>query len=74
VAEDRSGFTLFAPVLARPWDGNVYARDLHARDTLLLQEHRGRPVYLLRPTGPEGGAPLALEPLNIDSLSRAWQN
>lgn len=74
VAEDGSGFTLFAPVLARPWDGNVYARDLHARDTLLLQEHRGRPVYLLRPTGPEAGAPLALELLNIDSLSRAWQN
>jgi len=33
-------------------DGNIYARDLHERDTLLVAAYPGRPVYLLRTDGP----------------------
>jgi hypothetical protein len=31
-------------------DGNVYARDLGARDTLLLATYRNRPVFVLEPS------------------------
>jgi hypothetical protein len=31
-------------------DGNVYARDLGARDTLLLATYRDRPVFMLEPS------------------------
>jgi len=73
VLEDRAGFTLLAPLLVQEWEGNVYARDLHARDTLLLAAHPDRNVYLLRPVSLEIGAPLRLEPLRRDSLERVWR-
>jgi hypothetical protein len=31
-------------------DGNVYARDLGERDTLLLATYRNRPVFVLEPS------------------------
>ncbi len=73
IQEDAAGFTLLAPLLDETWgDGNIYARDLHANDTLLLRRHPGRPVYLLRPVSTEIGAPLEVVALPADSLQRAW--
>ena len=46
---DRAGFTLLMPLLIARGGHNVYARDLGARDSLLLSEYPKRPVYLLRP-------------------------
>lgn len=70
--DDRAGFTVLASALALPRDGNVYARDLQARDTLLLRANPGRPVYLIRPTSSELNAPLMMERLSADSLAGAW--
>lgn len=74
VMDDRAGFTIGTSVLAQPPSSNIFARDLHARDTLLLKQYPGRPLYLLRPTSSELGAPLVLERLRPDSLATAWQS
>ncbi|MGQ0765305.1 MAG: hypothetical protein ACT4OZ_06535 [Gemmatimonadota bacterium] len=74
VAEDRSGFTLFAPLLAVDWGSNRFARDLHARDTLLLDANRGRRVFLLKPSSSEEGISPALWPVSIDSALLSWRN
>jgi hypothetical protein len=72
VAEDRAGFTVGTSVLAQPPSSNLFARDLHARDTALVQQFPARPLYLLRPTSSELGAPLVLEPLRLDSVAVSW--
>ena len=72
IAEDRAGYSFFAPLLARDMGSNVYARDLHARDTLLLQRYSDRAVYLLRAASSEIGAPLLLERLRMDSAQAEW--
>lgn len=74
VLEDRAGFTLATATLAQPHGSNLFVRDLHARDTVLLREHPGRPIYLLRPESSEAGAPLRLELLSSDSLAADWQS
>jgi hypothetical protein len=72
LAANRSGFTLFPPLLLAR-GSNVFARDLGARDSLLLAEHPERPVYLLKPaSGAVGAAPL-FYPLRKDSLWQAWR-
>ena len=70
--EDRAGYAFFAPLLARNTGTNVYARDLHARDTLLLQRYAGRPLYMLRAVSSEIGASLMLERFSIDSARAEW--
>jgi hypothetical protein len=74
IADDQGGFTLLAPLLAKDWATNIYARDLHERDSLLLRDYPTRPVYLLRSAGPESGAPLELIPLRRDSLFSSWRS
>jgi hypothetical protein len=74
IAEDREGYTFLTPIHAMDLGSNVYMRDLHERDTLLLQQYAGRPMYLLRATSSEIGAPLALIPLAMDSVRAAWAN
>ncbi|MCC6928308.1 MAG: glycosyltransferase family 39 protein [Gemmatimonadaceae bacterium] len=74
VLEDRAGFTLATATLAQPKGSNIFVRDLHARDTVLLREHPGRPLYLLRPESSEAGAPLRLELLSPDSLANDWRS
>lgn len=74
VNEDRAGFTLFTPLLLAHGDGNVYARDLHGRDTLLLRAFPNRPLYLLRPPTSRVGAAPRFYPLSRDSLERAWHD
>lgn len=74
IAEDQAGFTIGASVLAQAQGTNVFARDLHARDTLLVHMYPRRPLYLLRAASSEIGAPLVLERLRPDSLARAWRS
>ncbi len=69
--EDRGGYTFFAPLLARDMGSNLYARELHARDTLLLARYAHRPVYLLRAMSSEA-APLLLERVDLDSARAEW--
>jgi hypothetical protein len=73
INDDRAGFTLFTPLLLAHGGGNIYARDLHERDTLLLQAYPGRPVYLLRPASADIGEPPRFYPLSRDSLEQAWR-
>jgi hypothetical protein len=72
ILEDRAGFTLLAPLLLAG-DRNIYARDLHARDTLLLAAYPRRPVVLLRPPSAALGAMPRFERVSRDSLLRAWR-
>jgi hypothetical protein len=66
IQQDRAGFTSLVPlVLARD---NVYARDLHERNALLLTLWPGRPVYLLKPESEAPGAPMRFIPVSSDSL------
>jgi hypothetical protein len=72
IAEDRRGFLHYAPLRLVTTGGNVYARDLHARDSLLLNEHPDRAVYLLTRAGTRVDDPLVFIPLRRDSLRSAW--
>ena len=73
IEDDRAGFLHYAPLRLVTTGGNVYARDLHARDSLLMAEYPSRPVYLLRRAGTRVDDPLVFEPLNRDSVLAAWR-
>jgi hypothetical protein len=73
IADDRVGFALLAPTMLERGSGNVYARDLQARDSLMLQQYPARPVYLLRHRGSAVDAPFEWLPLGRDSLMAAWR-
>jgi hypothetical protein len=72
LTEDRIGFTLLAPLLAVDWGTNVYARDMHQRNLVLVRQYPNRPLYLLRPPTNATGALPQLYPLRRDSLQVAW--
>ena len=72
LAEDSAGFTLFPPASLVRADGNVYARDLHGRDSLLLTSLPGRSVYLLRHVASDSLAPARLFRVNLDSARASW--
>ena len=74
VAETAAGITPLAPLLAvgGPSDRNIYARDLHARDTLLLAAYPDRRIFLLRPSSAAPSAMPAYFPVSRDSLAAAW--
>lgn len=72
--EDRAGYTHLAPLLLERSSGNTYARDLHARDSLLVAEHPSASVYLLRRKGTEADATFEWLPLKRDSLYAAWRS
>lgn len=71
--ENQSGFTLYSPLLLSRSD-NVFARDLGARDTLLLQAYPDRSVYLLKPDAGTVGATPVFHRLSRDSLLPAWRS
>jgi hypothetical protein len=50
----------------------VYARDLQARDTLLIATYRTRPIYALRAASAAARALPVFVPVSRDSLQRAW--
>lgn len=58
VMEDRDGYALYPPFLLDRASGNVYVRDLHERDSLLIQQYPGRAVYKVRRDGVDGNASL----------------
>ena len=70
--DDRTGFTLYPPALLEARRGNVYVRDLHARDSLALALYPGRPVYLLAPDDTALGSLARYHPVRRDSLLAAW--
>jgi hypothetical protein len=67
INDDRGGTTLLPPLLLAD-DGNVYVRDLHSRNRLILDQYPGRPVFLLHPRSAQGIAPPVFYPLSRDSL------
>jgi len=68
VQEDNAGFTLFLPLLLAHGGDNIYARDLGARDTLLMNRYPDRRVYLLRPATSKMGDLPRFYPMSRDSL------
>ncbi|HEY9515783.1 MAG TPA: hypothetical protein VIQ74_08905, partial [Gemmatimonadaceae bacterium] len=74
IADDRQGFTLFTPLLLAHGGGNIYARDLHGRDTLLVHAFPNRPLFLLKPATAKIGEPPRFYPISRDSLERAWHD
>jgi len=68
LADDATGFTLFAPFLLAGRDGNTYVRDLRDRNHLLGGQVAGRPVWLLKPAGPQVGLRPQFIPLDADSV------
>ncbi len=70
--EEYEGFTPLAPLLLSR-SGNLYVRDLHERDSLILARHPERSVYLLRPDGDTDGFPPRFHRLDRDSLMAAWR-
>ena len=73
IDEDRAGYLHYVPLRLITTGGNLYARDLHARDSLLLTEYPDRPVFLLMRAGIHGDEPLVFLPLRRDSLIAAWR-
>ena len=71
IADDRAGTANLNALLLAEVGGNVWARDLHARDTLLLRQYPDRRVYLLR-SDPINRSALKLVPLSRDSLWMTW--
>lgn len=69
--EDKAGFTLYPPNLLARSAGVSFARDLHARDSLLVGNYQG-PVYLLKPADASVGAEPQFYPASRDSLREAW--
>jgi hypothetical protein len=73
IMDDRAGFLHYTPLRLVTTGGNIFARDLHSRDALLLEEYPDRPVYLLRRAGTRVDSPLLFVPLKRDSLYAAWR-
>ncbi len=73
IQEDISGFTMFPPLLNNQPDGNEYLRDLHARDSTVVDAHPERPIWLLT-KDPHVGGQLRFLPLSRDSLFRDWRS
>jgi hypothetical protein len=71
--DDGAGFTLYGPLVLAGRNDVVYARDLHARDSLLVLQYPDRALYLLRPPNSEEGVMPRFYPLRRDSLVTAWR-
>ena len=74
VDDDQDGFTLYTPLLLAHGGNNVYARDLHKRDTLLVRTYPERSIFLLKPATAAIGEPPRFYPVSRDSLERAWRD
>ena len=70
IEDDRAGFLHFAPLRLVTTGGNVYARDLHARDSLLLARYPARQVFLLKRAGTRVDDHLVYLQLDRDSCTR----
>ena len=72
VQEDRAGFTVYLPFLVADGEDVVYARDLHARDTVLLRRYPSRAVFVVRPSSDSEGALPRFWRASRDSLIATW--
>ncbi len=72
IIEEAAGFTVLPPLLLANRHGNIFARDLHARDTLLLEAYPDRPIYLLKPPSTRVGDDPRFYHVSRDSLRLAW--
>jgi hypothetical protein len=72
IIEEDAGFTVLPPLLLANRHGNIFARDLHARDTLLLAAYPDRRIYLLKPPSTRVGDDPRFYPVSRDSLRLAW--
>ena len=72
IIEEAAGFTVLPPLLLANRHGNIFARDLHARDTFLLEAYPDRPIYLLKPASTRVGDDPRFYPVSRDSLRLAW--
>jgi hypothetical protein len=72
IEEDRAGFTVYLPFIVADGDDVVYARDLHARDSVLLARYPSRPVYLVRPPSDGEGVTPRFWRVSRDSLKADW--
>jgi hypothetical protein len=72
VRESSAGVVPLAPLLLSGGPTNVYVRDLHARDTLLLQRYPARPVFVVRRDSSTAGVTLRYHRASRDSLQQSW--
>jgi hypothetical protein len=72
VLEDRTGFTIYPPLLTDAGSGNVYIHDQHAGDTVALALYPDRPLFALAPLDTTLGSPIRFYPVRRDSLLAAW--
>jgi hypothetical protein len=71
--EDRNGFTLYPPaLLAGQRGGNIFLRDLHALDSLMLPAFGDRPLWLLL-KDPAVGSELRFVKVPVDSMHDEWR-
>jgi hypothetical protein len=70
--QSAAGVIPLAPFMAARRGGNVYARELQARDTILIHAYPGRPLYFLHPVDGGRFAAPRFYPLDRDSMARAW--
>ena len=72
--EDRAGYTHLAPLLLERGSGNVYARDLQGRDSLMTAAYPTRPIFLLLRKGASADSVFEWLPLRRDSLMSSWRS
>ena len=72
VAESSAGVVPLAPLLLSGGPTNIYVRDLHARDTLLLKRYSDRPVFVVRRDSSAAGVTLRYHRASRDSLQGSW--
>ena len=65
--EDQAGYLVLAPLQLAGGQGNVYVRDLHGHNRVMLERYPGRPVYLLTAAPGEGAEP-RFYPVAVDSM------
>lgn len=70
--ETEAGVVPLTPYQLVRGDGNIYARDLHARDSVLLAAYPDRPTYVLRPESAEPQALPHFYRVSVDSARREW--
>jgi Dolichyl-phosphate-mannose-protein mannosyltransferase len=73
ILESERGVIPLAPILLARYGGNVYARDLHERDTLLFQAFPDRPVWVLHAANATRDALPVFSPGNRDSMLAVWK-
>jgi hypothetical protein len=67
VQEEQAGYTVLESLLLARTNGNVYVRDLHGRNSVMLARYPDRPVYLVS-APPMVGAEPGFSRVDVDSM------